>query len=223
MTISRRAVPLRLATSALLLCVYGCWLLATNSFAACSNDPDAAKKASDFIANPAGFLNGPSAEEITNDVQNFVPANPQLLPVVLSMLKGLTANGLGMSDLQKAIGTGLAKAANICRTTDLTFSLQIRGNLAATGSPDANAQYAAITANDPTRSVALSGATTGSSESVGDSSQRDGSSSGSSAFQTFFANSASKDPTNYFMGSAGVSAAQRRPSSALFRALASKS
>ena len=222
MTISRRAVSLRLATSALLfVCV---WLLAmaTNSFAACSNDPDAAKKASDFIANPAGFLNGPSAEEITNDVQNFVPANPQALPVVLSMLKGLTANGPGMSDLQKAIGTGLGKAANICRTD--TFSLQIQGNLAATGSPDANAQYAAITGNDPTRSVALSGATTGSSESVGDStSQRDGSSSGSSAFQTFFANSESKDPTNYFMGSAGVSAAQRRPSSALFRTLASKS
>ena len=162
MTISRQAVSLRLATSALLFaCV---WLLAiaTNSFSACSNDPDAAKKASDFVANPAVFLNGPSAEEITNHVQNFVPANPQALPVVLSMLKGLTANGPGMSDLPKAIGTGLGKAANICRTTDLTFSLQIQGNLAATGSLDANAQYAAITGNDPTRSVALSGATTGS-------------------------------------------------------------
>ena len=151
-------------------------------------------------------------------MQSFVPANPQALPVVLSMLKGLTANGPGMSDLQKAIGTG--KAANIRRT----FSLQIQGNLAATGSPDANAQYAAITGNDPTRSVALSGATTGSPGSVGDStSQRDGSPSGSSAFQTFFANSESNNPTNYFMGSAGVSATQRRLSPAVFRTLASKS
>ena len=201
-------MSLRLISSALFLACVWSLATATSGFAACTNDPDAARKASDFIANPAGFLNGPNgprdAAEIANDVQNFVTANPQALPVVLNILKDLTTKGPGTSDLQKAIGTGLGKAANICKTTDLPFSLEIQGNLGATGSPDANAQYAAITGNDPTRSVALSGATTGSPGSVGGStSQQGGSSSGSSALQIFLANSVSNNPTNYFTGSSG--------------------
>ena len=79
----------------------------------------------------------------------------------------LTHKGASTSALQKAIGTGLGKAANVCKTTDLTFALEIQGDLGATGSPDANGQYAAITGNDPTQSVALSGAATGSSGGVG--------------------------------------------------------
>src|SRR5262249_16932034 len=104
------------------------------------------------------------------------------------------------------IGTGLGKAANVCKTTDLTFSTEIQGDLGATGSPDANGQYAAITGNDPTRSVALSGATTGSSGGVGgQTSQQPDTFGQSSAFQPFLANSTSNSPTNYFIGGAGGS------------------
>jgi hypothetical protein len=56
----------------------------------------------------------------------------------------LTHKGASTSALQKAIGTRLGKAANDCKTTDLTFALEIQGDLGATGSPDANGQYAAI-------------------------------------------------------------------------------
>lgn len=208
MTISSSTVSLRLATSAMLFAFAWSFVMTTSSFAACTNDPDAAQKASGFIGNPSSLLNGPNGprgtDDIVNDVQNFVAANPQALPAVLSILKDLTTKGLGTSDLQKAIGTGLGKAANICKTADLTFSLEIQGNLGATGSPDANAQYAAITGNDPTRSVALSGATTGSPGGVGGSTgQQSGSLSGGSSLQTFSANSVSNNPTNYFTGGAG--------------------
>ena len=181
--------------------------IVTSGFAACTNDSDSAKKASDFIGNPSAFLNGPSGprstDEITNDVENFVSANPQALPVVLSILKDLTTKGAATSDLQKAIGTGLGKAANNCKTTDLAFAAEIQGNLGATGSSDANTQYAAITGNDPTRSVALSGAASGSPGSVGGGTGPQASAAGgNSAFQAFLANSVSNIPTNYFTGSA---------------------
>lgn len=206
MTISRWKVPLRLA-----VLLFGCaWSLAmgTSSFAAWTTDPDAAQQATGFIGNPSSLLNGPrgprSSDEIAIDVQNFVAANLQTLSVVLNILKDLTTKGAGTADLHKAIGTGFGKAVNICKATDLTFSLEIQGNLGATSSPDANAQYAAITGNDPTRSVALAGAASGSSGSVGGStSQQGGSSSASSVFLAFQPNSVSNNPTNYFFGSAG--------------------
>src|SRR4051794_16384638 len=177
----------------------------TAVLAACVNDADAAQKAANFTTNPSSLLNGPNgprrSEEIAADVQTFVASYPQALPAVLSVLKDLTGKGPSTSDQQKAIGTGLGKAANVCKTTDLSFALEIQGELGATGSPDANAQYAAITGNDPTRSVALSGASSGG---LGGQTTPTGSGSGGGfSSQTFVANSVSNKPGNYFSGGVG--------------------
>jgi hypothetical protein len=182
--------------------------LPEGAFAACVNDPDTAQKAAAFTTNPSLLLEGPngprSPDDVAADVQTFVASYPQALPAVLAILKDLSNKGASTSALQKAIGTGLGKAANVCKTTDLTFSLEIQGDLGATGSADANAQYAALTGNDPTRSVALSGATTGSSGGVGGQTSATGGTSGTgSSFQTFVANSVSNNPTNYFSSSVG--------------------
>src|SRR6266702_2940440 len=211
MSISARALLARLVFSGLLVALGS--TLATRADAACVSDPDAAQKAANFTTNPSSLLEGPngprSADEIAADVQTYVAAYPQALPAVLAILKDLTSKGAGTSALQKAIGTGLGKAANVCKTTDLTFSLEIQGDLGATGSADANAQYAALTGNDPTRSVALSGATTGSSGGVGGQTSATGGTSGTgSSVQIFVANSVSNNPTNYFSSSvSGASSA----------------
>jgi hypothetical protein len=213
------------AISALLL-VYALSLaVATSSFAACTNDRDAAQRASNFVNNPSSLLAGPngprSSDDIANDVQNFVAANPQALPVVITLLKDLVKDGTKTSDPTKAIGTGLGKASNICKAPDLGFATEIQTQLAGAGSSDANAQYAAITGNDPTRSVAAGGL--GSGSVGGQTTPVNGPSGGSSSLQTFSVNSVSNNPTNYST-SAGPAApaAQRQPSSALFRTLASK-
>lgn len=176
--------------------------------AACVNDPNAAQKAAAFTASPASLLENTSGarspEDVAADVQAFVASYPQALPAVLNILKDLTSKGASTSALQKAVGTGLGKAANVCKTTDLTFSLEIQGDLGATGSPDANAQYAALTGNDPTRAVALSGAGAGSSGGVGGQTSPLGSTfNGGTSFQTFVSNSVSNVPSNYFSAGAG--------------------
>jgi hypothetical protein len=206
--------PRRLLSSKLLLSVAICGFVLfapALGFAACVNDPDTAQKAAAFTTNPSSLLEGSngsrSPDDVAADVQTFVASYPQALPAVLNILKDLTNKGPSTSALQKAIGTGLGKAANVCKTTDLTFSLEIQSDLGATGSPDANAQYAALTGNDPTRSVALSGAATGSSGGVGgQTSPTGGAFSSTASFQTFVANSVSNNPTNYFNPGAGASA-----------------
>jgi hypothetical protein len=176
--------------------------------AACVNAPNAAQKAAAFTASPSTLLEGSSGarnrEDIAADVQAFVASYPQALPAVLNILKDLTNKGPSTSNLQGAIGTGLGKTANVCKTTDLTFSLEIRSDLGATGSPDANAQYAAITGNDPTRAVALLGAGSGSSGSVGGQTSSAGSSfMGGTSLRTSVSSSVSNNPSSYFSASAG--------------------
>lgn len=200
----RGAEPL--SSLKLIILVWFCVLvLPSAALAACVDDPVAAQKAAAFISDPSSLLQGPngtrSADDVASDVQTFVASNPQSLPVVLNLLKDLTGKGPSTSDQQKAIGTGLGKAANVCKTTDLAFALEIQGELGATGSPDANAQYAAITGNDPTRSVALSGASSGG---LGGQTTPTGSGSGGGfSSQTFVANSVSNKPGNYFSGGVG--------------------
>ncbi|MBR1171009.1 hypothetical protein [Bradyrhizobium liaoningense] len=206
MSIAGRRLSLKLSSSATLLAL--ALFLPANAFAACVNDPDTAQKAAAFTTNPSSLLegaNGPrSPDDVAADVQTFVASYPQALPAVLAILKDLANKGGATAALQKAIGTGLGKAANVCKTTDLTFALEIQGDLGATGSSDANAQYAALTGNDPTRSVALSGATTGSSGGVGGQTSATGGTFGvGSSFQTFVANSVSNNPTSYFSSSVG--------------------
>lgn len=182
--------------------------LPSHALAVCVNDPNAAQRAAAFATNPSTLLEDSagtrSPDDVATDVQAFVTSYPQALPLVLNLLKDLNSRGPSTSGLQKAIGTGLGKAANVCKTTDLTFSLEIQSQLGATGSPDANTQYAAITGNDPTRAVAASGATTGSSGGVGGQTSPNGNAfTGGTPLQTFVSNSVSNNPSNYFSSSVG--------------------
>src|ERR1700724_645021 len=81
--------------------VSSCCFAAT-SFAACTNDPDAASKAANFLNNLSSLFNGPngarSSGEISGDVRDFVAANPQALSAVIALLKGASV------DQQQAIG-----------------------------------------------------------------------------------------------------------------------
>ena len=197
------SIPGRRLSSRLIFSAAFCALtlsLTAGALAACVNDPAIAQKAAAFTTNPSSLPEGPngprSPDDVATDVQTFVASYPQALPAVLAILEDLTTKRPSTSALQEAIGTGLRKAANVCKTTDLAFALQIQGELAASGSPDANAQYAALTGNDPI------GATTGSSGGVGDQTTATGGrSSTGSSFQTFAANSVSNNPTNCFSSS----------------------
>ncbi|MCP3472155.1 hypothetical protein NLM33_17720 [Bradyrhizobium sp. CCGUVB1N3] len=180
---------------------------AATSFAACTNDPDAAAKAVNFLSNPSSLLNGPngarSSAEIGSDVRDFVAANPQALPAVIALLKGASV------EQQQAIGTGLGTAADICRRPDLNFAIEIQTQLANSDSTEAQQKFAAITGNNPIRSVAAGGLGSGvgvSGGSVGGQTNPSTASSGSSSsFQAFTSNSVSNNPGSYF--SASVSSA----------------
>jgi hypothetical protein len=101
-------------------------------------------------------------------------------------------------------GTGLGKASNDCKVPDLAFATEIQIQLAGAGSADANAQYAAVTGNNPTGTVAAGGGAAGSPGEVGGSTGGSGgSSSGSAGVQAFAANSVSNNPTNFFGASVG--------------------
>ena len=146
MSVTGRGLSSKLILSAMFCAFALC--LPEGAFAACVNDPDTAQKAAAFTTNPSSLLEGPNGprnpDDVAADVQTFVASYPQALPAVLAILKDLENKGPSSSALQKAIGTGLGKAANVCKTTDLTFSLEIQGDLGAAGSADANAQYAAF-------------------------------------------------------------------------------
>src|SRR3981189_1191965 len=113
MTIERWVAWSRSAILAIGLALLSSWVFSSSGFAACTNDPDAAQNASNFLKNPSSLLNGPngprSQADISADVRNFVAADPQALQAVIGLLED---RGLGLSsDQQKAIGTGLGLAA----------------------------------------------------------------------------------------------------------------
>jgi hypothetical protein len=206
MTIPGRPLSSKLIFSAALCAM--AFSLPASAFAACVNDPDTAHNAAVFTAHPSSLLDGPngprSPDEVAADVQIFLASYPQALSALVAILKDLTNTGPSTAALQRAIGTGLGKAANVCRTTDLAFSLEIQGDLAATGSTDAIAQYAVLTGNDPTGSVASSGAGLG-----GETTARGGTFGTGSPSKAFVANSVSNNRSSSFssgVGSAGSTA-----------------
>ena len=176
----------------------------TNGYAACTTDAAAAQRAGTFIGNTSSLLNGPNGPrglaDVTNDVRDFVAADPQALAAIIAILKG---NGVS-SDQQKAIGAGLGLAAGICLRPDPTFAAEIQTELAGTDSADAKGQYAAITGNNPIGSVAAGGAGggAGSAGSVGGQTTPAGTpAGGGGSFQAFTSNSVSNNPTNFFTSS----------------------
>lgn len=184
--------------SAMLALVSSCCVAAT-SFAACTNDPDAASKAATFISNPTSLFNGPTSsrtsDEIIADVGSFVAANPQALPAVIALLKGASV------DQQQSIGTGLGNARDTCVRPDLNFALEIQTQLANSDSTEAQAKFAAVT-GVPIRAVAAGGLGGGSGGAVGGQTTPLPTPGSTSSFQTFTSNSVSNNPTSYFSGGA---------------------
>lgn len=184
--------------SAMLALVSSCCVAAT-SFAACTNDPDAASKAATFISNPTSLFNGPTgsrtSDEIVADVGSFVAANPQALPAVIALLKGASV------DQQQSIGTGLGNARDTCVRPDLNFALEIQTQLANSDSTEAQAKFAAVT-GVPIRAVAAGGLGSGSGGAVGGQTTPLPTPGSTSSFQAFTSNSVSNNPTSYFSGGA---------------------
>lgn len=180
------------------------YCVASASFAACTNEPDATSKAATFLSNPSSLFNGPNgprtSDEIIADVGNFVAANPQALPAVIALLKGASV------DQQRAIGTGLGNARETCVRPDLNFALEIQTQLANTDSTEAQTKFAALT-GVPIRSVAAGGVGGGvgvgaSGGAVGGQTSPLAAPGSNSNFQTFTSNSVSNNPTSYFSGGA---------------------
>jgi hypothetical protein len=82
-------------------------------------------------------------------VRDLVASNPATLPLII----GLLANANPAQ--QTAIGTGLGQAAGLCIRPDPAFAADIQSQLAGSTSDNAKNAYAAVTGNQPIRSVAV--------------------------------------------------------------------
>jgi len=170
------------------------------AYAACSPGSATPQKISDFRANPSSLLEGsggPRANaDIVNDVRDLVVSDPTTLPAVIGLLK---TDPPPSAEFQRAIGTGLGLAANVCIRPDPAFASEIQASLAATTSTDAKQQYAAVTGNQ------LIGAIGGGAGglSAGASGGQTGplaNFNGGGSLVPFVANSVSNTSPNYFGG-----------------------
>jgi hypothetical protein len=131
-------------------------------------------------------------------VRDLVASNPSALPAVIGLLK--SANDAQ----QKAIGTGLGLAANLCGRPDPTFAADISDQLGKSGSDLAKTNYAAIVGK-ATGSVAGGGA--GGAVSAGgvggSTTPVAGFSGGSSTAQPFTSGGAFNTGVNFFGSSVG--------------------
>jgi hypothetical protein len=171
------------------------------AFAACSPGAASPEKISDFTSNPSSLLAGPdgprSSTDISSDVRDLIASDPAALPLIIGLLK--TAP-LPSSDLQRAIGTGLGLAANLCIRPDPTFAAEIQTQLAGTNAPDAKQQYAAITGNQLIGSVGGGAGGVSGGASGGQVTAFYNASNSAGSLQTFVANSVSNTPTSFFGG-----------------------
>jgi hypothetical protein len=159
-----------------------------------------AQSVSDFLNNPSQFLqdakNAEGGADMIALVRDFVASNPAALPAVIALLdKASPAQ-------QTAIGTGLGQAASLCIRPDPTFAADIQTQLAGTTSDAAKNAYAAVTGNQPIRSVAGGGGVSGGS-SGGSTGGTLGSPTTGTAFTQFSSNSILNTSTNFFTGSTG--------------------
>jgi hypothetical protein len=174
------------------------------AYAACyaSDQQMSPQAVSDFLNNPTSLLSKPENAQgggsLIDAVRDLVASNPSTLPAVIGVLK--SAN----DGQQKAIGTGLGLAANLCTRPDPNFAADISEQLAQSESDPAKTSYAAIIGK-PTGSVAGGGAGGGvSSGGVGGpTTPVTGFSVSSSPLQAFTSGGAFTTGTNYFTSSAG--------------------
>lgn len=159
-----------------------------------------AQAVSDFMNNPKAILaaNTDGGNGLISLVRDLVASNPAALPLVIGLVAG--ANPAQ----QKAIGTGLGQAANLCGRPDANFAADISTQLAS-AFPDPNSPvdvaYAAATGK-PIGAVAGGGGGGGvSGGSVGGSTNPITNSPGNNSTPfTFTQGGAFTTGTNYFGG-----------------------
>jgi hypothetical protein len=188
------SVPVLVVTLAL-------WFGSGGSTNAACYTPDQqlpAQAVNDFVGNSAQLLQGPGnangGADMIARVRDLVASNPATLPLIIALL----ANANPAQ--QTAIGTGLGQAAGLCIRPDPAFAADIQTQLAGSPSDAARNAYAAVTGNQPIRSVAGGGGVSGGSSggSTGGSVTGSG---GSTAFTQFSSNSTLNTATNFFTGS----------------------
>jgi hypothetical protein len=142
MSIKRLVIRSRSAILALFLAGISSWALPSGGFAAHANDAGAAQNIAIFINKPSLLPNDPNGPltpaEITSAVRDFVA--PQAPAAVIALPRG---GGLS-ADRQKAIGTGLGLAADVCIRPDPTFAAEIQTQIAGIESADAKTTYATV-------------------------------------------------------------------------------
>lgn len=172
-----------------------------------------AQAVSDFLAQPSNLLSQPEnangGDALTAAIQGLVASNPSTLPVIIGLLNG--AN----SQQQKAIGAGLAGAANFCIGRDGGLTAEIQKQVVASSSVDAKTTFAALTANLLIGSVGGgAGGSTSAGAVGGQTTPVTSSGLSGSSLQTFGSNSVLNASTNYFSSSVGSATSATRNSAA---------
>jgi hypothetical protein len=192
-------LPARSGVSALIVTLTLWFGSSGSAVAACytADQQLPAPTVNNFIANATQLLQDPNnvggGADMIALVRDLVASNPATLPLII----GLLANANPAQ--QTAIGTGLGQGAGLCIRPDPAFAADIQTQLAGSTSDAAKNAYAAVTGNQPIRSVAGGGGVSGGS-SGGSTGGSLTSSGGSTAFSQFSSNSTLNSATNFFTG-----------------------
>ncbi|MBR1151596.1 hypothetical protein [Bradyrhizobium sp. JYMT SZCCT0428] len=162
-----------------------------------------AQAVTDFLGSSNQLLQEPKnaqgGAEMISYVRDLVASNPATLPQIIALI----ANANPAQ--QTAIGTGLGQAAALCLRPDPAFAADIQTQLASSTSDNAKNAYAAVTGNQPIRSVAGGGGVSGGS-SGGSTGFVVGSTGTGTGFTPFTSSGTSNISTNFFTGGGTSSA-----------------
>jgi hypothetical protein len=156
-----------------------------------------AQVVTDFMGSTSQLLQDPKnaqgGAEMISMVRDLVASNPATLPLIIALI------GNANPAQQTAIGTALGQAATLCLRPDPAFASDIQAQLAGSTSDNAKNAYAAVTGNQPIRSVAGGGGVSGGS-SGGSTGFVVGSTGTGTGFTQFGSNGTSNSSTNFFTG-----------------------
>ena len=137
-----------------------------------------------FLANPSQFL-ATHKDFSRQDLAQLIAAlaaTPANLPTIMSALANADPSQ------QRAIGTGLGRAADAAKNSDPAYAAQIQQAVAASGLQDVIASYTSATSNTQTSSTGGSlgggGSPTGNGPPTGGGGSNGGSTGGGGSFQT---------------------------------------
>lgn len=189
------------------------WSGSANAACYSSDQQMPAQAVSDFMAQPSSLLGKPEnangGDGLTAAVQGLVASNPSTLPAIIGLLNG--AN----SQQQKAIGAGLAGAANLCIRRDPALTAEIQKQIVASNSADAKTTFAALTGDLLIGSVGGGAGGGASSGAVGGQTTPVSTSGVStSSFQALGSSGVLNASSNYFTSSVGSATSATRNSAA---------